>query len=54
MKQKMLWKIWVWIKQVDYLSKADFVIYVVDASESLDKSDEQIIHLLQDKKECLI
>ena len=37
-------------KAVDYLSKADFVIYVVDASESLDKSDEQIIHLLQDKK----
>lgn len=36
-------------KAVDYLSKADFVIYVVDASESLDKSDEQIIHLLQDK-----
>ena len=26
------------------------MIYVVDASESLDKSDKQIIHLLQDKK----
>lgn len=36
-------------KAVQYLEKADFVIYVVDSSVSLDEADRQIIDLLKNK-----
>lgn len=36
-------------KAITYLEKADFVIYVVDASEQLDEADRQIISLLKNK-----
>lgn len=36
-------------RAINYLEKADFVIYVVDASVSLDESDRQIIKLLKSK-----
>ncbi len=36
-------------RAVQYLKKADFVIYVVDSSVSLDAADKQIINLLKDK-----
>lgn len=37
-------------KAKDYLSQADFIIYVIDGSCDLDESDGQIIDLLQGKK----
>ncbi len=39
-----------------YASKADLVIYVIDASTELDESDYEIMDLLQDKKKsnCFI
>ena len=40
-------------KAVDYIEKADFIIYVMDASDKLNEADEQIIQLLQDKKGIL-
>lgn len=36
-------------KAVDYLERADFVIYMVDSSEQLNEADDQIITLLKDK-----
>lgn len=36
-------------KAINYLEKADFVIYVVDSSVALDESDRQIIGLLKNK-----
>lgn len=36
-------------KAIHYLEKADFVIYVVDASAALDEADRQIIDLLKNK-----
>ncbi len=36
-------------KAVSYVENADFVIYVVDSSEEMDDSDEQIIELLHNK-----
>lgn len=36
-------------RAVQYLEKADFVIYVVDSSVSLDEADRQIIDLLKNK-----
>ncbi len=36
-------------KAVDYLEKADFIIYVVDSSEELSEADDQIVQLLQNK-----
>lgn len=41
-------------KAVDHLEKADFVIYVVDASDKIDESDEQIIRMLQNKKGVIL
>jgi tRNA modification GTPase len=41
-------------KAVNHLSKADFVIYVVDASDELSVEDYQIIELLQDKKGVIL
>lgn len=40
-------------KARDYVKDADLVLYVVDASRDLDKNDEDIIRLTEDKK-CLI
>jgi tRNA modification GTPase len=36
-------------KAMEYLSQADFIIYVVDTSQPLDSADEKIISLLQEK-----
>lgn len=36
-------------KALDYLEKADFVIYVVDSSEKLSEADDQIVQLLKNK-----
>lgn len=41
-------------KAVNYIDKADFIIYVMDASDELNESDEQIIKLLQDKKGIIL
>ena len=41
-------------KAVDYIEKADFIIYVMDASDKLNEADEQIIQLLQDKKGVIL
>lgn len=41
-------------KAVNYIKKADFIIYVMDASDELNESDEQIIKLLQDKKGIIL
>ncbi len=41
-------------KAVNYVEKADFIIYVMDASDELNESDEQIIKLLQDKKGIIL
>ena len=41
-------------KAVNYIEKADFIIYVMDASDELNESDEQIIKLLQDKKGIIL
>lgn len=41
-------------KAVDYIEKADFIIYVMDASDKLNEADEQIIQLLQDKKGIIL
>jgi tRNA modification GTPase len=37
-----------------YASKADLVIYVIDASTELDESDYEIMDLLQDKKAIVL
>ena len=36
-------------KAVNYLERADFVIYMVDSSEQLNEADDQIVTLLKDK-----
>lgn len=41
-------------KAVNYIKKADYIIYVMDASDELNESDEQIIKLLQDKKGIIL
>jgi tRNA modification GTPase len=41
-------------RAVHYLGQADFVIYVVDASEELSEEDFQIIDLLQKKKGVIL
>ena len=41
-------------KAVDYIEKADFIIYVMDASDKLNEADEQIIQLLQNKKGVIL
>lgn len=41
-------------KAVDYIEKADFIIYVMDASDELNEADEQIIQLLQNKKGVIL
>ena len=41
-------------KAVDYIEKADFIIYVMDASDKLNEADEQIIQLLQDKRGIIL
>lgn len=41
-------------KAVNYIEKADFIIYVMDASDELNEADEQIIQLLQDKKGVIL
>jgi tRNA modification GTPase len=41
-------------KAVQYLGQADFVIYVLDASEELSEEDLQIIELLQNKKGVIL
>lgn len=38
----------------EYASKADLVIYVIDASTGLDESDHEIMELLQDKKAIVL
>lgn len=38
----------------EYAAKADLVIYVIDASISLDESDYEIMNLLQDKKTIVL
>lgn len=40
-------------KAKDYVKDADLVLYVVDASRDLDKNDEDIMRLTEDKK-CII
>lgn len=41
-------------KAIEYADKCDFIIYVVDSSESLDNSDFQIIDILQQKKGVIL
>ena len=41
-------------KAMEYLSQADFIIYVVDMSDILDESDEKIIELLQHKNGVIL
>lgn len=41
-------------KAMEYLSQADFIIYVVDMSDVLDESDEKIIELLQHKNGVIL
>lgn len=41
-------------KAVDYLKQADFVIYMVDVSDSFDHEDEDIISLLGEKKGVIL
>ena len=41
-------------KAVDYLEKADFVIYVVDSSDELNEADDQIIELLKNKNGIIL
>lgn len=41
-------------KAKDYLSQADFIIYVVDTSVSVDESDLQIMELLSGKKGVIL
>ncbi len=38
----------------EYAEKSDLIIYVVDASRSLDKDDSEIIKMIQDKKAIII
>lgn len=40
-------------KAKKYADEADLILYVVDSSVPLDDSDEEIIHMIQDKK-CII
>lgn len=41
-------------KAKEYLEKADLIIFVVDASTKLDKNDEKIMELLQQKKAIIL
>lgn len=41
-------------KAMEYLSRADFIIYVVDVTDDYDEEDEKIISLLGDKKGVLL
>ena len=41
-------------KAKDYLQNADFIIYVVDGSASLDENDEEIIGLIEEKKAVIL
>ena len=41
-------------RAIDYASRADLVIYVIDSSTELDESDYQIMELLQDKKAIIL
>lgn len=41
-------------KAVDYVNRADFIIYVVDSSVPLEDSDLQIIQLIQDKRGIIL
>lgn len=41
-------------KAVDYLKQADFVIYVVDISDSFQEEDKDIISLLEEKKGVIL
>ena len=41
-------------KAVDYLEKADFIIYVVDSSEELSEADDQIVQLLKNKSGVIL
>ena len=41
-------------KAKDYANKADFIIYVIDSSTSLDESDFEIMEILKDKKAVVL
>lgn len=41
-------------KAMDYLSQADFIIYVVDISQKFDEADEKIISLLTEKNGVIL
>lgn len=41
-------------KARDYVKSADLIIYVVDASRSLDYNDKEIIHLIEGKKTIIL
>lgn len=41
-------------KAKDYAKEADFILYVADASRPLDKNDEQICSLLENKKSLVL
>ena len=41
-------------KAKEYAQKADFIIYVVDASRNLDENDEKIMELIYDKKAVIL
>lgn len=41
-------------KAKDYAKEADFVMYVVDASKSLDENDNEILNMLKDKKSVVL
>ena len=41
-------------KAKEYANKADFIIYVIDSSTSLDESDFEIMEILKDKKSVVL
>ena len=41
-------------KAKEYANKADFIIYVIDSSTSLDESDFEIMNILKDKKAVVL
>ena len=41
-------------KALEYAETADLIIYVVDASRSLDENDEKIINMISDKKSIVL
>lgn len=41
-------------KTREYLKKADLVLYVIDASKTLDENDEEIIRLIRDQKSIVL